>query len=109
MMHKQLKKELLKQLGNVLLDEHSRITDFVEKPANPNPAALVSTAIYLYTPETINDLRQYVREGNNLDKSGSFIQWLHKNKPFYGYLCNGAWYDIGSQESLEKERKEFQG
>jgi len=100
-------KELLKSLGNAILNEDSRIINFEEKPQNPNPDALSATLIYLYPNETLNDLRQYVRECHNLDKSGSFIQWLHKKKPVYGHVCQGKWFDIGTPESLEQARKEF--
>lgn len=100
-------KELLKSLGNATLDEDSRIIYFEEKPVSPRPDTLSATLIYLYTNETLNDLRQYVREGHNLDKSGSFIQWLHARKPVYGHVCQGRWFDIGTPESLEEARNEF--
>jgi len=100
-------KELLKSLGNAILDESSKIINFEEKPQNPNPESLAATAIYIYTQETMNDLRQYVREGNDLDKSGSFIQWLHKKKPVYGHVCKGKFFDVGTQELLEQAREAF--
>lgn len=100
-------KELLKSLGNAIIDESSRIVSFIEKPANPYPEALAATAIYLYTAETMNDLRQYVRENDDLDKSGSFIQWLHKKRPVYGCICKGKFFDVGTPETLEQAQKAF--
>ena len=100
--------EILKSMGSALIDGDSRIISFEEKSQNPSPEALWASAIYLYTNETLNDLRQYVREENDLDKSGNFIQWLHKKKPVYGCVCNGKFFDIGTPESLEQARKEFQ-
>ena len=99
-------RELAKQYGIVELDKDSKIVDFLEKPQNP-PSTLASTCLYLFRKEDLGLLKKYESEGNKLDKSGDFINWLRKNKDVYGYVPKGKWYDIGDLKSLEEAEQYY--
>ena len=91
--------ELIKQYGVVELDEDHRIVSFEEKPKEPR-SDLAATAAYLYTPEHLALLDEYIAEGNSPDAPGNFVAWLYQREPVYGYRFSGEWLDIGDQEQL---------
>ena len=92
-------RELAKQYGVVDVDEDDRITDFLEKPADP-PTTLCATATYLYTREHARLVATYLDEGNPPDQPGNFVAWLHRREPVYAYRFRGEWYDIGDAAQL---------
>lgn len=92
-------RELAKQYGVVDVDEDDRITDFLEKPADP-PTTLCATATYLYTREHARLVATYLDEGNPPDQPGNFVAWLHEREPVYAYRFRGEWYDIGDAAQL---------
>ena len=98
-------KELAKNYGEVSIKD-GIITKFIEKPQNPE-STLISTGIYLFPKKTLKSIQKYIDEGNNPDKSGSFIEWLHKKEKIYAYTTGKEWYDIGTLEQLEKADKNF--
>ena len=91
--------ELIKKYGVVELDEDQRIVSFEEKPAEPR-SDLAATAAYLYTPEHLALLDDYLAAGNSPDAPGNFVAWLYQREPVYGYRFSGEWLDIGDQEQL---------
>ncbi len=97
-------KEMIKQLGVVLLDEEGKVLDLEEKPQKPksNKAAF---ATYMYTRATVKMIKEYLAEGNSPDAPGYFLQWLHKKKSVYAYVMNGECYDIGTHKALAEVRK----
>lgn len=99
-------KELAKQYGIVTINEDFKMTDFVEKPENP-PSTLSSTGIYFYPKEVAGFLMDYGKGGENTDKAGNFLEWLHKKDEVYCYVSDKKWFDIGSLDQLEKAREEF--
>ena len=92
-------RELAKQYGVVDVDEHDRVTDFVEKPDDP-PTTLCATATYLYTRGHVRMIEQYLEEGNPPDQPGNYVAWLHKREPVYAYRFGGRWFDIGDAAQL---------
>ncbi len=90
---------LLKQYGVVELDDEDRIATFEEKPAEPR-SDLAATAAYLYGPEHLALLDDYLAEGNSPDAPGNFVAWLYPREPVYGYRFSGEWLDIGDHEQL---------
>ena len=92
-------RELAKRYGIVDVDADDRITNFVEKPADP-PTTLCATATYLYRREHAALVSTYLAEGNPHDQPGNFVAWLHKREPVYAYRFSGAWYDIGDHAQL---------
>lgn len=99
-------RELARLYGVVALDGDRRITSFVEKPADP-PSTLISTCIYYYARRHLDLFRRYLDEGNDKDRTGSFLQWAHEKVPVYGWTAAGDWWDIGDPEELARVRAIF--
>ena len=87
--------------GVVEIGNNGKIIDLEEKPKEPK-TALISTASYLLLKEDIQQLKKYVKESKKPDNLGDFMQWLVKRKLVYGYVFEGAWFDIGSKEQLKE-------
>ncbi|HLC60499.1 MAG TPA: nucleotidyltransferase family protein [Candidatus Nanoarchaeia archaeon] len=100
--------ELAKHYGVVEVDSNNIVVDFEEKPNIPK-STLASTGIYLFPKRTIGLIRKYIDQGNNSDKTGNFIEWLHKRDTIYSYITEKKWFDIGSFEQLEKANKYYKG
>jgi glucose-1-phosphate thymidylyltransferase len=91
--------ELAAQYGIVALDGDARVTDFVEKPADP-PSTLAATATYLFHREHAALIRDYLAADQPADQPGRFVAWLQREEPVYGWVFDATWYDIGSYEQL---------
>ena len=100
--------ELAKKYGIVAIDKNNKIVHFEEKPEKPK-STLASTGIYLYTRDVLKDIKEYITEGYDSDKTGSFLEWFYKRKDIYCFVSKKRWHDIGSFEQLEESRKEFKG
>jgi glucose-1-phosphate thymidylyltransferase len=90
---------LASQYGIVSVDDDDRVTECVEKPANPS-STLAATAAYLYTREHAALVDGYLRDGNPADAPGSFVVWLCERAPVYAWRFGGDWYDIGDRGEL---------
>ncbi len=97
--------ELAKHYGVVEINDNI-VVNFEEKPIAPK-STLASTGIYLFPKKTIELIKKYIAQGNNPDKTGNFIEWLHKRDIVYSYITDKKWYDIGSIEQLEKADKHY--
>ena len=97
--------ELARHYGIVEV-ENNIVVNFEEKPAIPK-STLASTGIYLFPKKTVSLIKKYIAQGNNPDKTGSFVKWLHKREKIYSYITEEKWYDIGSIEQLEKANKDY--
>jgi glucose-1-phosphate thymidylyltransferase len=91
--------ELAAQYGIVALDSDARVTDFVEKPADP-PSTLAAIATYLFHREHAALIRGYLADGQPGDQPGRFVAWLQQREPVYGWVFDSTWYDIGNHEQL---------
>lgn len=98
--------ELAKQYGIVEIDENNLVVNFEEKPKSPK-STLASTGIYLFPKKTIELISKYISQRNNPDKTGSFIEWLHKRDAVHSYVTGKKWYDIGSIDELKKADKHY--
>lgn len=92
--------KIARKYGVAELGENGRIIGFEEKPDKPR-SALASTACYFLPRAVLHDLNVYVTETEKPDNLGSFIAWLAKRTPVYGYRFNEAWHDIGSIEDYQ--------
>jgi len=99
--------ELARHYGIVEVKENI-VVNFEEKPNSPK-STLASTGIYLFPKKTIPLIQKYIAQGNNPDKTGSFIEWLHKRDTVYSYITDKRWYDIGSEDQLENANKHYRG
>ena len=86
------------QYGLVELNEQDEVTDFQEKPDDPQ-STLVSIACYGFPSETLPKLETYLAGENNPDEPGWFIQWLQRRETVSAFPFEGAWFDIGTPES----------
>ena len=84
----------------------SIVVNFEEKPIIPK-STLASTGIYFFPKKTIDLIKKYIAQGNNPDKTGNFIEWLHKRDKVYSYVTDKKWYDIGSLEQLEQANRHY--
>ena len=91
--------ELATHYGIVELGADDRIEYFVEKPDDP-PSTLAATATYLYSRAHVPLVRRYLDEGHAPDQAGSFVAWLYRREPVYGYRFAGDWFDIGNHVQL---------
>ena len=81
------------------LDGDDRIVHFVEKPSEP-PSTLAATVIYLLPQAHARLVAEYLAAGHSPDNAGSFVAWLARRAPVYGYAFEGRWYDIGNHGQL---------
>jgi glucose-1-phosphate thymidylyltransferase len=97
--------DLAKKYG-VVETENSIVINFEEKPSNPK-STLISTGIYIFPKTTIELIKKYIAQGNDADKTGTFIEWLHKRDKVFSFVTDKKWYDIGSIEQLEKANRYY--
>lgn len=95
---------LLRRFAVAKCDENDRIIDLVEKPANPE-SNLGVYATYIYPKEILKAVKAYLKEGNNPDAPGYFLEYVVKNYPTYAFKFHGECYDVGTHESLDQVRK----
>ena len=100
--------ELAAQYGIVALDGDARVTDFVEKPADP-PSTLAATATYLFHREHAALIEGYLAAGQPADQPGRFVAWLQREEPVYGWVFDSTWYDIGNEEQLLEADNRMRG
>lgn len=98
--------ELAKHYGIVEINSDNLIINFEEKPVSPK-STLVSTGIYLFPKKTIDLIKKYIAQGNSPDKTGNFIEWLHKRDKVHSFVTGKKWYDIGSMEQLEIANRHY--
>lgn len=99
--------KLARHLSTVETDGDGRILSFEEKPENPK-STLIGTCIYILPSESLNNIREYLKGGNNPDSPGHFIQWLSKKQTLYGFILTGYWCDIGTPNTYEDAKRKFQ-
>ena len=85
------------EFGITILDDDGKVDRFLEKPTWGQVFSdTVNTGIYVMEPEVFD----YVPAGENVDWSADvFPALIAANKPVYGYVADGYWQDVGTQES----------
>ena len=91
--------ELATHYGIVELAADDRLEYFIEKPDDP-PSTLAATATYLFPRANLPLIGRYLDEGHAPDQAGSFVAWLYRREPVYGYRFTGDWFDIGNHAQL---------
>ncbi len=88
------------EFGIVIRDEDGRIQRFLEKPTWGQVFSdTVNTGLYVMEPEVLAE----VRPGEMVDWSGDvFPKLLERGAPMFGYVSDGYWEDIGTDESYLK-------
>jgi glucose-1-phosphate thymidylyltransferase len=93
--------------NEITVGEDSRVLRFREKPADPQ-TGLMAIALYFFTPEVIDLLRQYLAGDGDTDAPGHFMSWLVRQIPVDAVDCGGEWFDIGNLASLQDARTRFE-
>jgi len=85
------------EFGITIVDDEHRVQRFLEKPTWGQVFSdTVNTGIYVMEPEVLD----HVAEGESVDWSGDvFPRLLEAGLPVYGYVAEGYWEDVGTQES----------
>src|SRR6266513_825172 len=88
------------EFGIIIVDEDGRIQRFLEKPTWGQVFSdTVNTGIYVMEPEVLAE----VPAGVSVDWSGDvFPQLLKTGAPLYGWIGDGYWEDVGTNESYLK-------
>jgi glucose-1-phosphate thymidylyltransferase len=97
----------LRRSGVVTLDASGRVTGFVEKPAEP-PSDLTCPPFYLFPPEALSLIPQYLKTGRSPDAPGHFIAWLHRQAPVYGHVFDQGRLDIGTPASYAEACRRYE-
>ncbi|MDE1851573.1 MAG: nucleotidyltransferase family protein [Candidatus Micrarchaeota archaeon] len=82
------------------------LTGFQEKPKEPK-STMVSTGIYLFPKEMLGKFAEYIKNGNNPDAPGYFLQWLISNNEIHGVVYEDNWFDIGTLDTYKKVFEQY--
>lgn len=99
------------RFGIMNTDEHDRIIEFDEKPAEPK-SNLASMGIYIFNWGRLRNvlLNSYSKDGQMLDFGKHVIPtYLEARENVYAYHFNGYWKDVGTIDSLWEASMEFIG
>ena len=95
------------RFGVVIADEHKKITEFEEKPANPR-SNLASMGIYIFSWKVLREALITMKDQSGLDFGKHVIPYCHeKGKPIYAYEFNGYWKDVGTLSSYWEANMEL--
>ena len=85
------------EFGITIVDDENRVQRFLEKPTWGQVFSdTVNTGIYVMEPEVFD----YVAVDEAVDWSGDvFPRLVADGKPIFGYIAEGYWEDVGTQES----------
>jgi glucose-1-phosphate thymidylyltransferase len=91
----------LRRSGVVTIGSDGRVIGFVEKPSDP-PSDLVCPAFYVYGPNALARVSEYLASGEPADAPGNLVAWLHPRLPVYGHVFDQPRYDIGTLENYRE-------
>jgi glucose-1-phosphate thymidylyltransferase len=63
--------------------------------------------VYYIPAESRRRIEEFSQAGGNVDAPGYFIEWLVKHDDVYGFMTDGAWFDIGSHDAYRQAVQEF--
>lgn len=97
------------RFGIMNTDEHDRITEFVEKLAEPK-SNHASMGIYIFNWARLREVlvNNLTKNDNMLDFGKNVIPYyLDSGEPVYAYRFSGYWRDVGTIMSLWQANMEF--
>ncbi|MBI4550365.1 MAG: nucleotidyltransferase family protein [Candidatus Omnitrophica bacterium] len=92
--------------GVIDLAPDRKMRAFLEKPKDP-PSSLVSMGLYYFPKSKLARIKEFLKNRENPDAPGYFIQWLLEHDNIWGYPFEGVWYDIGDMNSYESANRLF--
>jgi len=95
------KNKVAKKLGVVQTDSNNKLTNFEEKPEEPE-TTLASTGCYIFKKEDVQLISNYLKNSERWDNTGDFLKWLMNQSTVHGFSFTERWFDIGSFEALEE-------
>ena len=105
--YKKLEKDCLNKYGILEMDGDSRITEFEEKPLDPQTDC-ASLGIYVIGRELLIDLLETIVAEGRYDFVRDIIIRLRKRLKIYGYEFSGYWSNVGSSiEDYYKTNMDF--
>lgn len=93
--------ERSKNFGIIEIGDGNEIISFEEKPESPK-SSLISTAIYAYSREELEKIREYFKTSGPKEGPGYLIPYFLSSQKVYGFVFDGEWHDIGSKEEFER-------
>lgn len=100
--------QLAKRYSTATLNAEGRITEFKEKPVQPE-TTLIGTCIYIFPQRVLGRLNEYLVGAGDRDNPGRFVEWLCKREPVYGHILDGHWWDIGTTDQYIEANQTLQG
>jgi len=85
------------RFGVARLDEHLKITEFVEKPKLADaPSRLINAGAYMLEPQAVDR----IPEGRKVVIEREVFPALAIEGKLFGYLHSGTWFDIGNMSDF---------
>ena len=95
------------RFGIVIADEHKKIMDFEEKPAEPR-SNLASMGIYIFTWKVLKEALYAMKDQSGCDFGKHIIPYCHsKGQRMFAYEYNGYWKDVGTLGSYWEANMEL--
>jgi len=95
------KSEIANRFGCGVI-EGEKLFEFVEKPKEPL-SDNAATPFYVYTPEVVRMISEYINSGGNVDSPGSILTWLLANGvEIRAMISNGETIDVGVPQDLDR-------
>ena len=95
------------RFGILVTDEHNKITEFEEKPANPS-SNLASMGIYIFSWPVLKEALIKMKDEPGCDFGKHIIPYCHENKQrLFAYEFNGYWKDVGTLGSYWEANMEL--
>lgn len=87
--------------GIVGVDDHNRVTSFIEKPANP-PSRLVNMGVYLFNMDVLNQVlwEDHLKQDSSHDFGKDVLPaMVREGARVFAYPYTGYWVDVGTVNS----------
>ncbi len=107
MFYEEKELEKLQRTGVILIDETSRVLKMQEKPEKPISFFAVPP-FYIYKKEDFLLIKESIKNGCESDAPGNLARYLIDKTLVYAYRMPGKRFDIGSIDSYEKAKKDFE-
>ena len=102
------KLERLKKSGVLVVENDGLVINMQEKPEKPQ-STWCCPPFYFIAKKDVPMVAKGIEAGCGTDAPGSFIAWLYKKVSVYAMRMLGKRYDIGTIESYEQIKNEYQG